>query len=113
LAATGKGEDSRLLDDPQRVQLRKQAFQWLQSECSLGTERLQDGKPVDFLAAQLTLRRCLNHPDLVEVRDPSALARLPETERVAWQELWRAVRSALTEREVRPGTRRSSPSPSR
>jgi hypothetical protein len=35
-----------------------------------------------------TLKHWQHDPDLAGVRDSDALAKLPETERIAWQSLW-------------------------
>ena len=48
---------------------------------------------------RLRLRRTLTYwradPDLTGVRDPDALAQLPEDERARWQELWGEVDGLL------------------
>ena len=39
-------------------------------------------------------------PDLVSIRDPAALAKLPEAERQEWQKLWSEVDALLQRAQV-------------
>jgi hypothetical protein len=44
---------------------------------------------------QQTLQHWQKDPDLDSVRGKEALARLPETERAGWQQLWNEVAALL------------------
>jgi hypothetical protein len=48
------------------------------------------------------LQRWLGEPGLAGVRDPDALARLPEPERQAWQKLWADVADTVARAEGTP-----------
>ena len=53
----------------------------------------------DPLRARTVVVRTLQHwqtdPDLINLRDPNALANLPDDERTAWQSLWAEVASLI------------------
>jgi tetratricopeptide (TPR) repeat protein len=103
LAAAGKGRDAALLPDKVVTMLRARALHWLRGELTDYARLADQGGP----AAKQEVRRLLEHwrgdPDLAAVRDPQALARLPEAERAAWQALWRDVGSLL--KRLPPGRR--------
>jgi serine/threonine protein kinase/Tfp pilus assembly protein PilF len=94
LAAAGQGKDADKLDDNQRADLRNQALGWLRDELQAARQALQ----ANFLSAT-AVRRNLQHwrsdPDLLGVREPKELARLPEGEQQSWQQLWSAVDDLL------------------
>jgi hypothetical protein len=48
------------------------------------------------------MRRWLADPDFAGVRGPEALARLPEAERPAWQQLWADVAATLAAARGKP-----------
>jgi serine/threonine-protein kinase len=95
LAAAGQGEDARLLPDKVAFGLRRQALAWLQDHAAAYGKLAERGQPT----VKQTIRQRLEHwqqdPDLASVRDPEALARLPEAERQAWQQLWDDVAALL------------------
>jgi serine/threonine protein kinase/Tfp pilus assembly protein PilF len=84
LAAAVKGNSNPAPAD-ERARLRRQAQEWLQAELSVLAKRAN---------TETTLQR-LEHwqqdPDLIEVRDKTALAKLPETENAAWLNFWSGV----------------------
>jgi serine/threonine-protein kinase len=90
-AGSGLGEDAAKLDDDQRASRRRQALDWLRTGLGSWTKFLDRGKH----QARATVERMLQHwqadPDLAGVRDKAGLAKLPDTERVAWEKLWADV----------------------
>jgi hypothetical protein len=99
LAAAGQGEDAAKLDDKEKVRLRKQALDWLRADFILRTKQLESDSPADRAAAQQALRHWQKDPDLVGIRDPEALAKLPPEERAACIKLWADVVGLLKKAE--------------
>jgi tetratricopeptide (TPR) repeat protein len=77
-AAAGEGPDG-----PQRAGLRRQALAWLRADLALRARLLQGGKSVGRSA---TIWQ--TEPALASVRDPAALAKLPDDERQQWGRFW-------------------------
>jgi tetratricopeptide (TPR) repeat protein/tRNA A-37 threonylcarbamoyl transferase component Bud32 len=94
-AARGEGDGSRL-DEGTRAGLRRQALDWLRADLDQWTKRTRSGKSTDRAAAT-SLRHWQGDTDLASVREPAALANLPDAERSAWQKLWADV-EALRQR---------------
>jgi tetratricopeptide (TPR) repeat protein len=90
LAAAGKGNDAKALDEPARIQLRCQARDWLAADLKAYTALLDKNKAA-AAAVQQVLAHWREDTDLAGVRDPAALAKLPEAERDAWKKLWADV----------------------
>jgi serine/threonine-protein kinase len=95
LAAAGKGEDAATLDGKERLRLREQALAWLKADLALWKKQLEGGKPTDRAEVQAKMRHWQKDSDLAGVRDPSALAKLPEAERLEWQKFWKEVETLL------------------
>jgi hypothetical protein len=95
LAAAGKGEDAAAVPDKVRASLRKQALGWLQADLALRRKQLEGGKPTDRSEVQATMRHWQKDSDLAGVRDPAALAKLSEAERLEWQKFWKDVEGLL------------------
>jgi tetratricopeptide (TPR) repeat protein len=95
LAGCGRGEDKPRPDAQQRARLRRQALDWLRADLSAWTTLIQKSAPQARLEMRITLRHWRGNADLAGVRDPAALARLPEEERRAWQKLWADVEALL------------------
>jgi tetratricopeptide (TPR) repeat protein len=95
LAAVGQGEDAKALPDRVRLMLRRQVLRWLRDDLALYAQLA--GRPDP--AAKETVRQTLTHwrqdSDLASVRDPAALAQLPDDERGAWRSLWDDVNALL------------------
>jgi tetratricopeptide (TPR) repeat protein len=100
LAAAGQGKDDPPPDDDARAKLRNQALDWLRAERDAWTTVLKGAPQARVLVAPF-LEHWQRDPDLAGVRDPEALARLPETERMAWRDLWTHVGDMLTPEEGR------------
>lgn len=93
LAGCGRGRDAARLRDADRARFRWQACEWLAINLDRRTRQFSR----DRRAAQEALRHWLNDPDLADVRDPAALAQLPEGERQEWLNLWQQVERILGE----------------
>ena len=71
------------------ARLRQQARDWLAADLALWTRKAEETMARDQVRQRL--QHWLNDPDLAGIRDPQALARLPETEGEACRQLWAAV----------------------
>jgi WD40 repeat protein/serine/threonine protein kinase/tetratricopeptide (TPR) repeat protein len=104
-ATAGLGTDADKLDDPQRTRLRQQALAWARSDLDMWRKRVDsslDRYPagirdpdVDRYLALAALKRWRTDPDLAGIRDPDAVAKLPEEQRQACEQLWAAVASVI------------------
>src|SRR5262249_51893538 len=82
----GQGAEEGRLGEPERADKRRQALAWLRANLELTTKMLNEGKAMGApLAAWQTA------PALGNVRDPAALAKLPDAEREQWRRLWADV----------------------
>ena len=96
LAGCGQGQDAANLKDEERTRLRRQAMDWLRADLTAWT-KLLGRDPKQFRAAVAkTLRHWQSDADLAGLRDPDALAKLPETERAECNKLWEDVNALLT-----------------
>ena len=108
LAGVGQGQDVRDLDEKGRTRLRQQALDWLRADLAACGRVLGNGPEQARPLALRRLQHCLADPDFAGVREPQALARLPESERQAWQQLWADVRDRLA-RAQGPATLKKEP----
>jgi serine/threonine-protein kinase len=91
LAAAGRGGDAGRCPDKAVVTLRRQALGWLRADLALWA---RIARPDDSRAKRQVRQRLTEwqlEADLVSVRDPAALDRLPDEERAAWCRLWEDV----------------------
>jgi serine/threonine-protein kinase len=95
LAGCGQGQDDPLPDEATRVKLRHQALDWLKGELSRWAKLLESGPRQARPVVVQTLQHWKVDTDLAGVRDPDAMARLPEPERKNWQALWAQVDELL------------------
>jgi tetratricopeptide (TPR) repeat protein/tRNA A-37 threonylcarbamoyl transferase component Bud32 len=95
LAASGQGEDANKLDGKECLRLRQQALDWLRDALQSQMQRLKDADAKTRAAVWRTLEHWQQDADLARVRDAKALAKLPEAERQAWQQLWADVDKLL------------------
>ncbi len=96
LAAAGKGQDGARLPEVDRAGLRQKALTWLEADLKAYGSLLA-GKKDQGPLVQRRLGLWLTDADLAGVREPTALAALPEAERAAWRQLWADV-AALCQR---------------
>jgi hypothetical protein len=78
-----------------RARLREQAWALVRAEVAAQAQRLSSASPAEAAAARQVLEALLGLPVLAGVRDPAALADLPEPERQTWQALWQDVEGLL------------------
>ena len=78
-----------------RARLRQQAWALLRAEVAAQARLLSSAIPAEAAAAQQVLEVLRELPVLAGVRDPAALANLPEPERQLWQALWQEVERLL------------------
>jgi hypothetical protein len=106
LAGCGLGAGAAQLDDEKKSAWRQQALDWLNADREAWTKRHSRGTiTVQFLSAQ-TADAWQQCADLAGVRDPAALAQLPQQECQAWQSLWADVQAlAAAASEARSRTR--------
>jgi Tfp pilus assembly protein PilF len=94
-AGRGQGRDVGRLGDPEKVQLRRQALEWLEADLAAWIKQAERDMPQDRAAVQRAMRIWKRNPGLSGVRDPAALATLTEAEREAWEKLWEEVENLL------------------
>ena len=105
-------KDNPPLDEAERARWRAQALDWLRAEkdaCAkiIGLEatgQANANRPPNDDAQKLPLARkaldiLTHHSDLSYVREPEALARLPQGERKNWQALWAGAADLLKRAE--------------
>ena len=78
-----------------RARLRQQARALLRAEVAAQAQRLSSASPAEAAAGRQVLEALRGLPVLAGVRDPAALAQLPEPERQAWQQVWQEVEELL------------------
>jgi tetratricopeptide (TPR) repeat protein len=108
LAGVGQGQDARDLDEKGRARLRQQALDWLRADLAACARVLDTGAEQARPLALRRMQESLADPDFAGVREPEALARLPERERQAWQQLWADARDRLA-RAQGPATPKKEP----
>jgi serine/threonine-protein kinase len=95
LAGYGQGKDDPPPGEAARAELRQQALDWLKADLAARGRMLDAGDPKARAYVAWTLQHWKKDNDLAGVRDPAALARLPEAERKPWQALWADVDALL------------------
>ena len=78
-----------------RARLRQQAWALLRAEVATQAQRLSSASPAEATAARQVLEVLRGLPVLAGVRNPAALASLPEAERLTWQAFWQEVEGLL------------------
>jgi hypothetical protein len=94
-AAAGQGTDADKLDAKEKARLRQQALAWLRDNHKEYAKQLAAADVKTRQAVQQTLQHWQKDADLASVRGKEALAKLPEAERAAWQQLWADVETLL------------------
>jgi serine/threonine-protein kinase len=95
LAGCGQGNDAASLDNRQRVRWRQQALQWLRADLAFWTMHLEGSTAQARVALRQVLQRWQRDPNLAGLREPAALAKLPEAEQEAFRKLWADVEALL------------------
>ena len=78
-----------------RARFRDQARGLLGAEVAAQAQRLSSGSAAEAAAARQVLEGLRGLPVLAGVRDPAALAELPEAERWGWEAFWEGVEGLL------------------
>ena len=100
LAASGKGKDEPMPDDPAKAKFREQALGWLRADLATWGKILDGGDAKARPTIVKTLAHWKEDADLAGIRDEAALAKLPEGERKVFRTLWsevEALRKKATE----------------
>ena len=95
LAGCGKCKDNPPPEEAARTRLRRQALDWLRAELEAWNRHVATQGSLVRKNFQFYLGQYLTDGDLAGVRDPEALAKLPEEEQKAWRAFWSDVDSAL------------------
>src|SRR5262249_24930403 len=95
LAGCGQGKDSDKLDDKERERLRLQALEWLRADLTAWRLLLDKDAAKVWPTVRAKMRYWLADRAFAGVRGPEALAKLPDDERRAWQQLWDDVAGLL------------------
>jgi serine/threonine-protein kinase len=103
LAGCGWGADATSLDDAERPRLRRQALDWLRADLVAWGQLLEKEPDQARARVQKMLRHWQWDGDFAGVRG-EALAKLPESKRQAWRQLWADVEQTL-KNAVAEGTR--------
>ena len=103
LAAAGERPDDARRGESERAGLRRQALVWLRANLELTTKLRNDG-----MVLTLSLSTLLSDRALASVRDPAALAKLPDVEREPWQRLWMEVAALIAADPVEQGQGRAA-----
>jgi hypothetical protein len=101
-AGCGQGRDAADLDETSRAGFRRQALDWLRAELE-ARRRLLEQEPAQAGAVVHNLKDWRRDPSFAGLREPGALARLPEPERQAWERLWADVTDTLARALSKPG----------
>jgi serine/threonine protein kinase/Flp pilus assembly protein TadD len=96
LAGCGQGKDAQKLNDAERAGFRKRALDWLRADLAQYAKAVDHGPAQARPAVAKQLEHWQRDSDLARVRDPGALAKLPERERQDWQKLWADVKELFT-----------------
>jgi serine/threonine protein kinase/tetratricopeptide (TPR) repeat protein len=96
LAGCGQGADADKLDEEERTRLRQQALDWLRADLKAYRQAMDQSAAKVRAAVAQRMRHWQQDKDFVGVRDPKALAQLPEAEHQEWQKLWQEVEALRT-----------------
>jgi serine/threonine-protein kinase len=99
-ARAGCGLGVEALADRERVVWRKQALSWLRADLARRVAQADSGDPRQLRDVRGNLPFWKRDDNLACVRDPQALARLPQAERLAWQRFWAEVEALLVRIEA-------------
>jgi serine/threonine-protein kinase len=94
LAGLGGSADAPA-DEAERTHWRRQALDWLRADLALWQKRVDSSYLGQRAAARQALNEWRTHDNLIGVRDPAALDKLPEAERAEWRQFWSDVADML------------------
>jgi eukaryotic-like serine/threonine-protein kinase len=91
LAASEQSKDEPRTDQPTRDKLRRAAIDWLEADLAQSTALVERGSYLDRMIIPTLLSHWRVVPDLASLRDPAALAALPDQERHDCTVFWSRV----------------------
>jgi tetratricopeptide (TPR) repeat protein len=100
--AAGQASENAQLGEPERARNRRQALDWLRASLEMTVKLRVGGKAEDW-----SLANWQTDPDVASVRDPAALASLPDSERAEWRRLWTDVAALLAADPLEQGRTRA------
>jgi hypothetical protein len=109
LAGCGQGGGADTIDDAGRALLRRHALDWMTAR--FAGETAASAAPAGRSPVRLAMRRWQTDSYLTGVRNAAELAKLPKTERVAWQKLWADVEALKKRCEEPPAEAKPPPKP--
>ena len=89
LASSDQRSDIAAQAKTSQVELRQNAFQWLQDELDFNREQSKSAQEINRVHRRMAHWK--TDSDLIGIRDLSALESLPEEEQNRWKKLWEAV----------------------
>jgi serine/threonine-protein kinase len=95
MAGSGRGRDDPPPDTEAQARLRRLALGWLEEELAAWKKAVDPGDPKAHRQAGNAITRWKTDPGLAGVREPEALAALPEAERAEWRSFWDEVDALL------------------
>jgi Tfp pilus assembly protein PilF len=111
LAGCGHGQDAAKLNETERTRLRRLALTWLRADLAAWGQLLEKQPDQARARVQQTLRHWQQEADFAGVRG-DALTKLPEAERLAWQQLWAEVEETLRKLDTKDTKDANKKSPS-
>jgi tetratricopeptide (TPR) repeat protein len=99
LAGCGRGKDASDLPDKVRWGLRRRALTWLRADLAAYRRLLETDTGKFGPMVRERVQHWQQDSDFAGVRDPQALAKLPDAEQQDWQKLWADVKELLTRAE--------------
>jgi tetratricopeptide (TPR) repeat protein len=91
LAGCGQGKDADQTTNQERARHRRQALDWLRADLAAYRALLEKQPDKARPAVGERMQHWHQDKDFTGVRDPEALAKLPNGERQEWQKLWAEV----------------------
>ena len=95
LAGCGQGKDADKLDTKERAHLRQQALDWLRADLKAYRQTMEKSADKAGPTIAQRMQHWLQDTDFAGLREPTALAKLPEGEQQAWRQLWTDVADLL------------------
>jgi tetratricopeptide (TPR) repeat protein/serine/threonine protein kinase len=108
LAGYGQGKDADQTDAKGRARLRRQALEWLRADLAAYRQAMEKELDKAGPAIRERLQHWQQDTDFASVRGPNTLAKLPEAERLAWQQLWADVATTLARAQKLPAAEKKS-----
>ena len=87
--------DAKNPPDKAQLMLSREALYWLPADLASNAQNLESEGDSARRSVPREPQHWLEDSDLISVRDPATLTRLPDDEREHWQELWRDVPTML------------------